>query len=100
MKSRTKTTSSTSPSLTSPNTKAVSKCDKQYPSISAAYWLPATNPTPYQVPGNILNINQTHQYHHYDVCNNKIDTSFDKYHRILYSLLRIVILLLTLTKVS
>lgn len=24
---------------------------KAYPSISAAYWLPAPSPTPYQVPG-------------------------------------------------
>uniref|UniRef100_A0A182VDK7 Uncharacterized protein n=1 Tax=Anopheles merus TaxID=30066 RepID=A0A182VDK7_ANOME len=24
---------------------------KSYPSISAAYWLPAPTPTPYQVPG-------------------------------------------------
>lgn len=49
MKSRTKSTSSTA--LTS--TKATAPCDssKHYPSISAAYWLPAPNTTPYMLPG-------------------------------------------------
>ncbi|XP_055637693.1 uncharacterized protein LOC129776208 isoform X3 [Toxorhynchites rutilus septentrionalis] len=30
-------------------------CSKAYPSISAAYWLPAPSPTPYQVPGCCFN---------------------------------------------
>lgn len=27
-----------------------------YPSISAAYWLPAPNPTPYMVPGEFIKV--------------------------------------------
>ncbi|KAG5681536.1 hypothetical protein PVAND_010959 [Polypedilum vanderplanki] len=50
MKSRTK--QSTTTSVVSTSTKS-SICDSQgklYPSISAAYWLPASNPTPYLLP--------------------------------------------------
>lgn len=53
MKSRTKQ-SSTSAAITA-TTKAAATCDspKHYPSISAAYWLPAPNPTPYLLPGKV-----------------------------------------------
>lgn len=49
MKSRTKQTTT---SVTSTSSKS-SACEgsKQYPSISAAYWLPTTNTTPYLLPG-------------------------------------------------
>lgn len=59
MKSRTKQQSSAQVAATSTKnlstavTAAVS-CDsygKHYPSISAAYWLPAPNTTPYLLPG-------------------------------------------------
>jgi hypothetical protein len=41
MKSRTKTSSP----------KIQAEGDHKYPSISAAYWLPAPNSTPYLIPG-------------------------------------------------
>lgn len=51
MKSRTKQSSS-SAAITA-TTKNAATCDspKHYPSISAAYWLPAPNTTPYLLPG-------------------------------------------------
>jgi GTP cyclohydrolase FolE2 len=54
MKSRTKSSSTSAASITA-TTKTAATCDssKHYPSISAAYWLPAPNPTPYLLPGNI-----------------------------------------------
>lgn len=49
MKSRMKQTSGSPPSM--PLTTG-SPPKQLYPSISAAYWLPAPSPTPYLVPGN------------------------------------------------
>lgn len=50
MKSRTKQATTTS--VTSTSTKpSICEGQKQYPSISAAYWLPAPNTTPYLLPG-------------------------------------------------
>jgi hypothetical protein len=57
MKSRTKQSATTTSSVASTSTKSSSICDSQgklYPSISAAYWLPASNPTPYLLPGNFF----------------------------------------------
>lgn len=55
MKSRTKSSSSSANASITATTKAAATCDspKHYPSISAAYWLPAPNPTPYLLPGNM-----------------------------------------------
>lgn len=56
MKSRTKQQSTTqlvATTSTSKNPNAL-VCDshgRHYPSISAAYWLPASNTTPYLLPG-------------------------------------------------
>lgn len=55
MKSRTKQTT-TVVATTSTTKNAAQTCEvqgssKAYPSISAAYWLPTSNPTPYLLPG-------------------------------------------------
>lgn len=57
MKSRTKqtTTSAVATTSTTKNSATAQTCETQskaYPSISAAYWLPATNSTPYLLPGD------------------------------------------------
>lgn len=56
MKSRTKqTTSAVATTSTTKNSATALTCETQsskaYPSISAAYWLPAPNATPYLLPG-------------------------------------------------
>ena len=51
MKSRTKQSSSSTALTATTKTTASCESPKHYPSISAAYWLPAPNPTPYLLPG-------------------------------------------------
>lgn len=51
MKSRTKQSSSSAAITATTKTTAACDSSKHYPSISAAYWLPAPNPTPYLLPG-------------------------------------------------
>lgn len=58
MKSRTKQQQSTTNSVATTSTTKINSntitCDshgRHYPSISAAYWLPASNTTPYLLPG-------------------------------------------------
>jgi hypothetical protein len=50
MKSRTKISNASN----SPVKNTACENSKQYPSISAAYWLPAPNTSPYLLPGIII----------------------------------------------
>lgn len=67
MKSRTKQATTTS--ITSTSTKpSICENQKQYPSISAAYWLPASNTTPYLLPERKLFVGMlTKKYNENDV---------------------------------